>query len=55
MQRPEFTESHGEIDFIGRIKASEDGVSGLDQATDALGIVRQLGYRERMADRVAGR
>ena len=50
MQRPEFVECHGEIDFIGGIQAGENGMGRFDQAADAFGIARQLRDGESMAD-----
>src|SRR5262245_27735590 len=42
MERPEFPEGHGKIDFIGRIKAGENGVRGFDQCAYAFWIGAEL-------------
>src|SRR4051812_38047910 len=40
VQGPEFTEGHGEIDFICGIQPGKDGVGGFDEAADAFRIAR---------------
>jgi len=53
VERPEFAEAHGEVDFIGRVESGEDAVGGFDESADGVrvrGFVGEVRGRVRWWD-----
>lgn len=50
VERPQFPERHGEIDFVRGIQTSQDAMGGFDQSADSFWIVGQLSDGQRVTD-----